>query len=323
MSEIGIKEVMEEIYHKLQNGDTRIGKEQAEIYKDTLRRVWKGTEDEVPFKLGNIDTELISMLGAFEKAVIRGKIKTANQVLAAVTEGIQFARLPIAGATSQEQEKIRRKREENLHKLNLLLQFQDYYDELQTKIDKMKEMQDEYLTEIDLAEREIDVYKDEMSYYEQKVSRIISGKEKLTSDVKEFVNRMNRLADARNNYNEHQLMQQILTERSQTLLNAIHTINQIAFGSVEILGQETMEDLKNTVDQFEQNMKDQKKQNKELKALTRRMDDILDDAIDTDDESESHQRSEELAADQKRWKQINQSQNEEKRGQTDVEMRTL
>ena len=90
---------------------------------------------------------------------------------------------------------------------------------------------------------------------------------------------------------------------------------------MEILGQETIDDLKNTMDRFEQNIQDQKQQNKELKKITRRMDDILDNAIDNDDES--YQRSEELAADQKRWKQMNQSQNEKKRGQTDVEVRTL
>ena len=132
---------------------------------------------------------------------------------------------------------------------------------------------------------------------------------------------MNRLADAKNNYKRYKLLQQLLAERSQTLLNSIHTINQIAFGSVEILGQETIDDLKNTMDRFEQNIQDQKQQNKELKKITRRMDDILDNAIDNDDES--YQRSEELAADQKRWKQMNQSQNEKKRGQTDVEVRTL
>ena len=261
------------------------------------------------------------MLGFFENALIRGNEKTANQILAAVTEGIHFARLPIAGATSQEQEKIRKKREENLHRLNLLIKFQDYYDELQIKINAMQEKQDEYLAEIDLAEKDVDTYQDERSYYEQKVSRVISGKEKLTSDVKEFVNKMNRLADAKNNYKRYKLLQQLLAERSQTLLNSIHTINQIAFGSVEILGQETIDDLKNTMDRFEQNIQDQKQQNKELKKITRRMDDILDNAIDNDDES--YQRSEELAADQKRWKQMNQSQNEKKRGQTDVEVRTL
>ena len=307
MSEIRIKEVMEEIYHKLQNGDTRLSDEQAETYKDILMKLWKSTEDEAPFELGNIDKEIISMLGFFENAVIRGNEKTANQILAAVTEGIHFARLPIAGATSQEQEKIRKKREENLHRLNLLIKFQDYYDELQIKINAMQEKQDEYLAEIDLAEKDVDTYQDERSYYEQKVSRVISGKEKLTSDVKEFVNKMNRLADAKNNYKRYKLLQQLLAERSQTLLNSIHTINQIAFGSVEILGQETIDDLK--------------QQNKELKKITRRMDDILDNAIDNDDES--YQRSEELAADQKRWKQMNQSQNEKKRGQTDVEVRTL
>ena len=130
MSEIKIKEVMEEIYHKLQNGDTRLSDEQAEVYGEILMKLWKSTEDEVPFELRNIDTEIISMLGFFENALIRGNEKTANQILAAVTEGIRFARLPIAGATSQEQEKIRKKREENLHRLNLLIKFQDYYDEL-------------------------------------------------------------------------------------------------------------------------------------------------------------------------------------------------
>ncbi len=49
------------------------------------------------------------------------------------------------------------------------------------------------------------------------------------------------------------------------------------------------------MDRFEQNM-DQKQQNKELKRSPGRMDDILDNAIDNDDES--YQRSEELAADQ-------------------------
>ena len=321
MSEIRIKEVMEEIYHKLQNGDTRLSDEQAETYKDILMKLWKSTEDEAPFELGNIDKEIISMLGFFENALIRGNEKTANQILAAVTEGIHFARLLIAGATSQEQEKIRKKREENLHRLNLLIKFQDYYDELQIKINAMQEKQDEYLAEIDLAEKDVDAYQDEKSYYEQKVSRVISGKEKLTSDVKEFVNKMNRLADAKNNYKRYKLLQQLLAERSQTLLNSIHTINQIAFGSVEILGQETIDDLKNTMDRFEQNIQDQKQQNKELKKITRRMDDILDNVIDNDDES--YQRSEELAADQKRWKQMNQSQSEKKRGQTDVEVRTL
>ena len=321
MSEIRIKEVMEEIYRKLQKGDTRLSEEQAQTYKDILMKLWKSTEDEVPFELGNIDKEIISMLGFFENALIRGNEKTANQILAAVTEGIRFARLPIAGAASQEQERIRKKREENLHRLNLLIKFQDYYDELQIKINAMQEKQDEYLAEIDLAEKDVDTYQDERSYYEQKVSRVISGKEKLTSDVKEFVNKMNRLADAKNTYKRYKLLQQLLAERSQTLLNSIHTINQIAFGSVEILGQETIDDLKNTMDRFEQNIQDQKQQNKELKKITRRMDDILDNAIDNDDES--YQRSEELAADQKRWKQMNQSQNEKKRGQTDVEVRTL
>ena len=215
MSEIRIKEVMEEIYHKLQNGDTRLSDEQAETYKDILMKLWKSTEDEAPFELGNIDKEIISMLGFFENALIRGNEKTANQILAAVTEGIHFARLPIAGATSQEQEKIRKKREENLHRLNLLIKFQDYYDELQIKINAMQEKQDEYLAEIDLAEKDVDAYQDERSYYEQKVSRVISGKEKLTSDVKEFVNKMNRLADAKNNYKRYKLLQQLLTERSE------------------------------------------------------------------------------------------------------------
>ena len=61
-------------------------------------KLWKSTEDEVPFELGNIDKEIISMLGFFENALIRGNEKTANQILAAVTEGIRFARLPVAGA---------------------------------------------------------------------------------------------------------------------------------------------------------------------------------------------------------------------------------
>lgn len=63
MSEIRIKEVMEEIYHKLQNGDTRLSDEQAETYKDILMKLWKSTEDEAPFELGNIDKEIISMFG--------------------------------------------------------------------------------------------------------------------------------------------------------------------------------------------------------------------------------------------------------------------
>ena len=33
MSEIKIKEVMEEIYHKLQDGDTRLSEEQTETYR--------------------------------------------------------------------------------------------------------------------------------------------------------------------------------------------------------------------------------------------------------------------------------------------------
>lgn len=321
MSEARIKEVMEEIYHKLQKGDTRLSEERAEIYKDILMKLWKSTEDEVPFELGNIDKEIISMLGFFENALIRGNEKTANQILAAVTEGIRFARLPIAGATSQEQERTRKKREENLHRLNLLIKFQDYYDELQIKINAMQEKQEEYLNEISLAEKDVDAYQDERSYYEQKVSRVISGKEKLTSDVKEFVNKMNRLADARNNYKRHRLLQQILIERSQTLLNSIHTINQIAFGSMEILGQETMEDLKNTMDQFEQNIAAQKEQRKELKSITRHMDKILENALDPSDDY--HVESNELAEDMKLWKKMNQTQDEEKRGQKDVEMRTL
>ena len=321
MSEVRIKEVMEEIYRKLQKGDTRLSEEQAQTYKDILMKLWKSTEDEVPFELGNIDKEIISMLRFFENALIRGNEKTANQILAAVTEGIRFARLPIAGATSQEQERIRKKREENLHRLNLLIKFQDYYDELQIKINAMQENQEEYLNEISLAQKDVDAYQDERSYYEQKVSRVISGKEKLTSDVKEFINKMNRLVNARNNYKRHRLLQQTLIERSQTLLDSIHTINQIAFGSVEILGQETIEDLKNTMNQFEQNVTAQKEQRKELRSITSHMDKILENALDNSDDY--HAESNELAEDMKLWKKMNQSQNEEKRGQTDVEMHTL
>lgn len=321
MSEVRIKEVMEEIYRKLQKGDTRLSEEQAQTYKDILMKLWKSTEDEVPFELGNIDKEIISMLGFFENALIRGNEKTANQILAAVTEGIRFARLPIAGATSQEQERIRKKREENLHRLNLLIKFQDYYDELQIKINAMQENQEEYLNEISLAQKDVDDYQDERSYYEQKVSRVISGKEKLTSDVKEFINKMNRLVNARNNYKRHRLLQQTLIERSQTLLDSIHTINQIAFGSVEILGQETIEDLKNTMDQFEQNVAAQKEQRKELRSITRHMDKILENALDNSDDY--HAESNELAEDMKLWKKMNSTQNEEKRGQDHVEMHTL
>ena len=325
MSEIKIKEAMEEIYHKLQYENTRLNEEQTETYKEVLQKLWKNTEDEVPFELGNIDTEIVSMLGFFENAIIRGSIKTANQVLAAATESIRFARIPVAGATEQEQERIRQKREQNLHRLNLLLKFQDHYDELKIKIDKMQEQQAEYQTEIQLAQKETEAYEDEKSYYEQKVSRVISGKEKLTADIKKYINKMNRLADARNNYKKHSLLQQILTERSQTLLNSIHTINLIAFGSVEILGQETIEDLKNTMNQFEKNMAEQRKQNKELKAIVNRMDDILDSAADmvAADSGLRSEELEELAADQKRWKQINMTRNETKRGNVDVEMHTL
>ena len=321
MSEVRIKEVMEEIYRKLQKGDTRLSEEQAQTYKDILMKLWKSTEDEVPFELGNIDKEIISMLGFFGNALIRGNEKTANQILAAVTEGIRFARLPIAGATSQEQERIRKKREENLHRLNLLIKFQDYYDELQIKINAMQEKKEEYLNEISLAQKDVDAYQDERSYYEQKVSRVISGKEKLTSDVKEFINKMNRLVNARNNYKRYRLLQQTLIERSQTLLDSIHTINQIAFGSMEILGQETMDDLKNTMDQFEQNIAAQKEQRKELRSITSHMDKILENALDNSDDY--HAESNELAEDMKLWKKMNSTQNEEKRGQTDVEMHTL
>ena len=321
MSEVRIKEVMEEIYRKLQKGDTRLSEEQAQTYKDILMKLWKSTEDEVPFELGNIDKEIISMLGFFENALIRGNEKTANQILAAVTEGIRFARLPIAGATSQEQGRIRKKREENLHRLNLLIKFQDYYDELQIKINAMQENQEEYLNEISFAQKDVDAYQDERSYYEQKVSRVISGKEKLTSDVKEFINKMNRLVNARNNYKRHRLLQQTLIERSQTLLDSIHTINQIAFGSVEILGQETIEDLKNTMNQFEQNVAAQKEQRKELRSITSHMDKILENALDPSDDY--HAESNELAEDMKLWKKMNSTQNEEKRGQADVEMHTL
>lgn len=321
MSEVRIKEVMEEIYRKLQKGDTRLSEEQAQTYKDILMKLWKSTEDEVPFEFGNIDKEIISMLGFFENALIRGNEKTANQILAAVTEGIRFARLPIAGATSQEQERIRKKREENLHRLNLLIKFQDYYDELQIKINAMQENQEEYLNEISLAQKDVDDYQDERSYYEQKVSRVISGKEKLTSDVKEFINKMNRLVNARNNYKRHRLLQQTLIERSQTLLDSIHTINQIAFGSVEILGQETIEDLKNTMNQFEQNVAAQKEQRKELRSITSHMDKILENALDNSDDY--HAESNELAEDMKLWKKMNSTQNEEKRGQDHVEMHTL
>ena len=325
MSEIRIKEAMEEIYHKLQYENTRLNEEQTETYKEVLQKLWKNTEDEVPFELGNIDTEIVSMLGFFENAIIRGNSKTANQVLAAATESIRFARIPVAGATEQEQEKIRQKREQNLHTLNLLLKFQDYYDELKIKIDKMQEQQAEYQTEIQLAQKETEAYEDEKSYYEQKVSRVISGKEKLTADTKKYINKMNRLADARNNYKKYSLLQQILTERSQTLLNSIHTINLIAFGSVEILGQETIEDLKNTMNQFEKNMAEQRKQNKELKAIVNRMDDILDSAADmaAADSGLRSEELEELAADQKRWKQMNMTRNEMDRGQKNVEMYTL
>lgn len=321
MSEVRIKEVMEEIYRKLQKGDTRLSEEQAQTYKDILMKLWKSTEDEVPFELGNIDKEIISMLGFFENALIRGNEKTANQILAAVTEGIRFARLPIAGATSQEQERIRKKREENLHRLNLLIKFQDYYDELQIKINAMQENQEEYLNEISLAQKDVDAYQDERSYYEQKVSRVISGKEKLTSDVKEFINKMNRLVNARNNYKRHRLLQQTLIERSQTLLDSIHTINQIAFGSMEIFGQETIEDLKNTMDQFEKNVAAQKEQRKELRSITSHMDKILENALDNSDDY--HAESNELAEDMKLWKKMNSTQNEEKRGQADVEKHTL
>ncbi len=323
MSEIRIKEAMEEIYHKLQYENTRLNEEQTETYKEVLQKLWKNTEDEVPFELGNIDTEIVSMLGFFENAIIRGNSKTANQVLAAATESIRFARIPVAGATEQEQEKIRQKREQNLHRLNLLLKFQDHYDELKIKIDKMQEQQAEYQTEIQLAQKETEAYEDEKSYYEQKVSRVISGKEKLTADIKKYINKMNRLADARNNYKKHSLLQQILTERSQTLLNSIHTINLIAFGSVEILGQETIEDLKNTMNQFEKNMAEQRKQNKELKAIVNRMDDILDNAADMADFGLRSEELEELAADQKRWKQMNMTRNELERGQKNVEMYML
>lgn len=325
MSEIRIKEAMEEIYHKLQYENTRLNEEQTETYKEVLQKLWKNTEDEVPFELGNIDTEIVSMLGFFENAIIRGNSKTANQVLAAATESIRFARIPVAGATEQEQERIRQKREQNLHRLNLLLKFQDHYDELKIKIDKMQEQQAEYQTEIQLAQKETEAYEDERSYYEQKVSRVISGKEKLTADIKKYINKMNRLADARNNYKKHSLLQQILTERSQTLLNSIHTINLIAFGSVEILGQETIEDLKNTMNQFEKNMAEQRKQNKELKSIVNRMDDILDSAADmaAADSGLRSEELEELAEDQKRWKQMNMTRNEMERGQKNVEMYTL
>ena len=318
MSEIKIKEVMEEIYHKLQDGDTRLSEEQAETYREIVLKLWKSTEDEVPFELGNIDAEIISMLGFFESAVIRGNLKTANQVLAAVTEGIRFARLPVAGATASEKERIRKKREETLHRLNLLLKFQDHYDELEIKIRAIQEKQEECMTEIHLAEKEVDAYQDEKSYYEQKVSRVISGKERLTPDTKEFVNKVNRLAEARNNYNRHRILKEILMERSQILLNSIHTINQIAFGSVEILGQETMEDLKHTMDQYEKNVNDQKKQNKEIKYIIGHMDRILDSAAEMADESCTG--NDELAAD---WEKLKKKQKEMKRGQDHVEMHTL
>ena len=92
---------------------------------------------------------------------------------------------------------------------------------------------------------------------------------------------------------------------------------------MEILGQETIEDLKDTMDQFEKNMAEQRKQNKELKAIVNRMDDILDSAAADLDLDNSNLRNEELAADQKRWKRMNTTRNEMERGQKNVEMYTV
>ena len=72
-----------------------------------------------------------------------------------------------------------------------------------------------------------------------------------------------------------------------------------------------MEDLKHTMDQYEKNVNDQKKQNKEIKSIIGHMDRILDSAAEMADESCTG--NDELAAD---WE--NQYQNRISMSNTDT-----
>ena len=91
MPEERIKAELERNIVDLQIGITKLSNEQEEKYIHELIRLWKNNiEGNFSLQLENVDTEIVSILESFNDAIWRGATETADQILEAVTNGIQF-----------------------------------------------------------------------------------------------------------------------------------------------------------------------------------------------------------------------------------------
>lgn len=279
----GIVRALDDVCRKLKTGGTRLGEAQAGKCLELLERLKKNAASFADQKQNTekIDHEIIRMIGYLERAAVRGSEKTADQILVSIAESVMYTRQPVYWENEEQKKEELRRKEESLSRLALLVQFQDYYDCLEQRIENLEKCEEGNLEEIRAAAEHLNEIWDERLYYEQKISRVRSGKEKITPDTRDYVNRVNRLADARNHHNRSLMLKQVLKQRSQILLNSIHSINMTAFGTVEILGEESVETLMGMMDLFEKNMSAQKQQNKQLEEITKHFDQIIAEAADT------------------------------------------
>lgn len=261
----------------LPEGDSsEVLRECGRVAADLMERV----RDLDPEQIYSQETaQALQQMGEYlEHALRRKKEDSAGQILASLMECVRLLEQPVRSRMDDERFEIIRQRETSVQRLSMLVQFQDYYDELERRLDTMKAQEEELYQQMEEAVSSLRELEPDSAYYEEQATRAVMERRPAAPEVMDYVNRLNGASMAENQYRRHQLLRHLLTERSQELQDAIHKINMMAFGTMEILGQSSLEDLEESISLFEKSLIRQQQETKELQRITSRMDAILDEA---------------------------------------------
>lgn len=269
-----------------------------------------------------IDEDIFQLVGLFGAAVEAGNEKTATQLLKGIAEGVKFTRTPFIYSNEEQKEEIARKRRKEINTLLMLGRCQEYMDRAQESLGKLEA----YAKELEKNRDEAEKQEKEMRDYDPDLPKKVTTakmEKKASSEVMQYINVLNDAVDARNRLKSAERLKAQKESNLQVIGNTVKSINLMAFGSPEMFGNVTMEQLASLHEDFKEDIKASKNEMEHLKSFNENVDTTIEtmfvDAISDEDIRKISEYDRETRAKEEEEKQRKKAQKEQKRKEQEEE----
>lgn len=250
-----------------------------------------------------IDQDIVQMIALFSIALESGNEKTATQLLKGIAEGVKFTRTPFIYSNEEQKEDLARKRRKEINTLLLLGRCQEYIDRVQESLTQLETYTADLEGKKKAAEKEVKELRDYDPNLPDKLTKVRMKKEPLTRQVLQYVNAVNAAVDSRNKLKAAELLKGKKEQNLQVIGETVTNINLMAFGSPELFGNITMEQLTRLHEDFKEDVKAAQNEMQHIKDFNQDVDVTIESMFQNEVRDEDLQKAIEYDADIKAEKE--------------------